>query len=139
MGIIIPAYSERLMLSAIVGAAPREALSLRLYMNDKRQELGDVRSSYVEAAFSGYVPRLLDAARWEYGPGSPAKATHPLVTFTSDMNQVPQLVFGYLIVGEDTGALWWAERFSDGPYPVANVGDQVRVRPSLRLASPERT
>jgi hypothetical protein len=63
-----------------------------------------------------------------------AHSTGSAMASSSSANQSSQNVYGYFVVQTTSGILLWAERFSDGPYPIANNGDQIKVTPRFELA-----
>lgn len=95
-------------------------LDLRLFANDVRPNRGSTRADFVEPKLAGYAPILLLSTEWELTPES---AAYPEQEFT--FVGVGEDIYGYFVLKGPT--LYWAERFSDGPYSTRRVGDRVFV------------
>jgi hypothetical protein len=139
---VIPDEGELQMLAIATGVAAVEALAVRLYTNDKVPALADTVADYTEMAAHGYTPTLVPAGAWtgapaQPGTNTPAIARAAVQEFTfPDSTGPPSDVYGYFLEGVDSGRLWGAERFGDGPYRVLGTpGDLVQVTPTLKLRS----
>lgn len=135
---VVPDEGELRMLATIVGTVPAEDLALRLYTNDKTPALADRAADYVEMTEHGYVAKVLVPTDWgltpaDAGTNTPARAMATDQAFLFGAPGSAVNVYGYFIVGLTSGMLMGAERFSDGPYRVANSGDQITITPVLRL------
>lgn len=136
---VIPDEGEIRMLVTMLGAAPAEEFELRLYVNNKTPALPDAVADYVEMSGHGYAPKMLVASSWSFqaasaGTNTPGVALAPEQVFGfTAAGGGPIDVYGYLIVGLTSGKLWGAERFGDGPYRVANAGDDIRITPTVKL------
>ena len=135
---VIPDEGELRALVTMLGAAPAEPLVLRLYVNDHTPGLADTGAAYEELSGHGYAPKVLGAIAWAFTAASPgtntpalARAAAQLYTFTAPGPVA--YVYGYYLEGADTGKLWGAQRFADGPYAVRNEGDEIEITPELRL------
>jgi len=95
-------------------------LELRLFVNDVRPHRGSSRADFAEPTLAGYTPILLLGSEWELTAES---AVYPEQAFS--FAGVGEDVYGYFVLKGQT--LFWAERFSDGPYPIRRVGDRVFV------------
>lgn len=127
---LAPAGGRQIMLTALVGQSPIPALSLHLYTNNKTPADSDTVTDYEEAAAGfGYTSLILPPGNWAVGPD---EATHPELTisFLGALGNV----YGYYVTHAGSGALLWAERFADGPYNIANNGDQIKLAPRLALS-----
>jgi len=131
--LLVPGRSEQLFLEKVLGVSSSEGLMLRLYKNERSPTDDDVALDYEEADFAGYEASPLWSSAWKFVLGGPTVATHPEVLFQSAVIQAVQRVYGYVVTGERSGDLYWAERFMDGPYEVKNKGDQILVTPKLCL------
>lgn len=91
----------------------------------------DVAATYTEASGSGYAAITLTPASWTITEGAPTTAEHTEVTFsfTGSLGNV----YGYFIVGDTSGRLKWAERFTGRPYNIQNNGDQIKITPKISL------
>lgn len=110
-----------------------ETVILKLYQNNITPSATDVAGTYTEATFTGYSAITLAAATWTVVAANPSTATHAQQTFTSSANQATQQVYGYYLIGTTSGKLYWAERFSDGPYPISFNNDQIKITPKITL------
>lgn len=133
MPLVLPDVGEADALAAIVAKTPAENLVLRLYTNDITPAEADTTATYTEATFTGYAALTLTPASWVVTEGAPSDATYPQQTFTSSADQAPQSVYGYYLTRVTSGRLAWAERFPNGPYVIANNGDNVKVTPKCTL------
>lgn len=137
---VIPDEGEAQMLGIVLGKTASESLELRLYKNDKTPGLVDVTADYIEMVGQGYTKKVLAPAAWtvtpaDTGTNTPAKATTAAQVFTFSVAGGPTPIYGYYLVGVTSGKLWGPERFADGPYSVANAGDEITITPTLRLRS----
>lgn len=116
-----------------------EALLLKLFTNNRWPTLADTVESFREAEFFGYAPIRLEPTRWTISAYAPAMspetvAEHEPQTFGSSSRQMAtHFLYGYYLVGAASARCYWAERFTDGPYPIARAGERITVTP--RLAS----
>lgn len=127
---VIPSEGRRILLAAMVGQAPIPALTLHLYTNNKTPADSDTVADYAEAAPGyGYVSRPLSPGDWVI---TDRDAEYPEVTvvFLGALGNV----YGYYVTHAGSGTLLWAERFRDGPYNIANNGDQIKLAPRLALS-----
>jgi len=134
--IIVPMFSERAMLAKVLNREPQEDLILRLYRNDWRPSRTDTAGKYTEPGFAGYAGLRVLGSEWNFEVGEITTAIHDDVTFKCGKHQEPEPVFGYYMTGSDSGALYWVERFDDGPYVVRNAGDKINVCLRVSLTQP---
>lgn len=132
MGVLFPNQGKRLALEVALKKLPAEDLDLRLFVNDKVPAAGDTEADYVEAAGAGYAAIQLVAATWTVLEADPADATYPQQTW--NFSGPLTLVYGYYYTHRTSGKLFAVERFADGPYNIAQAGDQVKVTPRLKFA-----
>lgn len=124
-----PSQGRRLLLGALLGQAAIPGLALHLYTNNKTPADSDTEADYEEAPPGyGYAPVPLSPGDWSLGDG---EATYPELTisFLGALGNV----YGYYVTHTGNGRLLWAERFADGPYNIANNGDQIMVAPHFTL------
>lgn len=133
MTLMVPNQGEVIMLRNFLNKEPPQDLDLKLYKNNKTPAETDTEADYIEANFAGYAAIQLTAGDWTEAPGAPTEAAYPQQTFSSSANQAAQSVYGYLLVQRTSGKLMWAERFSGGPFSIANNGDQIKVTPKITL------
>jgi hypothetical protein len=131
LAILVPNGGEVIALSYLVNKAASENLVLCLFKSNTTPAEGDVIGTYTEADFTGYSNKLLTGASWTVTGGAPSSAAYAEQTFTSSAAQAVQNVYGYYLKRTSTGDLVYAERFSDGPYPITNNGDAVKVTPTI--------
>jgi hypothetical protein len=133
MALLCPNAAEEVILSNFLNKVAPQDLVLKLYKNDKTPADGDDEGDYTEATFSGYADADLTGANWTITPGAPSEAVYPQQTFTSDANQTTENIYGYFVVQTTSGKIMWAERFPNGPYPISNAGDAIKVTPKIQL------
>lgn len=134
MALVFGNAAEGISLAYMVNKAVPEDLVLRLYRNDVTPGETDTLATYQEATFSGYSAITLTGSSWVIVEGGPSQATYDRQSFTSDADQSAQLIYGYYFTRAVTGDYVTAERFSDGPYTIANAGDRIRVTSALTSA-----
>ncbi len=129
MALLFPNQGEQLALSHLLNKTAAEDLTLRLYSNDytpiETTDEGDV----TETTFTGYSAAVLTAATWTIPDGGPA--TYPQQTFTSSAGSQDVDVYGYYLTQNTSNKLVYAERFTDGPYNIANDQDKIQVTLSV--------
>lgn len=129
MALVFPNVGENLVLEALVNKTAPQNLVLRLFQNNITPGESDTAGTYTEATFTGYSAITLTGASWvSASEGSIAFAQQ---TFSSSAAQTTQNIYGYYLTQTSSGILMYAERFSDGPYPVTNNGDQIKVTPTI--------
>lgn len=133
MALLLPNHGEGDILAAAVAKAAAENLVLRLYTSNTTPSETDTAATYTEATFTGYSAITLTPASWVVTEGAPSSAAYPQQTFTSSANQAAQSVYGYYLTRVTSGRLAWAERFPNGPYVIANTGDNIKVTPKFTL------
>lgn len=135
MSLVVTEAAERAFLGILLNGHATENILLKLYASDTTPSDGDTVGDYLEARFSGYAPATLSTGFWtvETIDGT-TTAVYARQTFSADADQPTERIYGYYLLGEDTGLLYWAERFPDGPYPVTFVGDAIRVTAKLQLS-----
>jgi hypothetical protein len=133
MALLVPNQGEQIALEALLNKTAPQNLDLKLYKNNKTPSETDTEVDYTEADFTGYAAIQLTAASWTVTPGAPTEAAYPQQTFASTAGSQNQDVYGYYLVQRTSGKLVYAERFSNGPYNIANDGDEIKV--TLKLTA----
>jgi hypothetical protein len=108
-----------------------ETLTLKLYKSNTTPAETSTAGDFTESTFTGYAAINLVTGDWTLTPGAPSSAGCAQKTFSSSANQATEQCYGYLIIMQTAGTLVAAERFSDGPYPIANNGDQVKITATI--------
>ena len=131
MSLVVPNSSEVQFLRYILNIEVPSDLDIKLYVNDFTPAETDTVSNYTEASGSGYLPIQLSSGNWSISPGNPSVAEYPQVewVFTGALGNV----YGYYVVRRSDDFLLWAERFTNGPFPIGTSGDRIRVVPRLTL------
>jgi len=132
-GVLFDQGEAIILTLAVNKLATTENLILKLFKNNITPGETNTESSYTVADFTGYANITLTGASWVSTPGAPSQVTFAQQTFTSSADQAAQLVYGYYYVQASSGKAIGAERFSDGPYTIANNGDVIKVTPKLTL------
>lgn len=128
MALLVPNVGEVTALEAWLKSGNHV---LRLFKSNTTPGESDTAASYTEADFIGYAAITLTGASWSVTPGAPTSAASALQTFTSSAGSQNQNVYGYYVTQASTGTLMFAERFTDGPYNIANNGDNIEVTPTV--------
>lgn len=117
------------MLEALVNKTAPQTLVLKLFKSNTTPAEVHTEADYTEADFTGYASVALTGASWTASGSAPTQIAYAEQTFTSSAGSQNQNVYGYYVVQQTSGKLVWAERFSNGPYNIANSGDQIKVTP----------
>jgi hypothetical protein len=130
MAALIPNNGEGDALSYFVNKSAPQNLVLKLFKNDKTPAEGDVAADYTECDFAGYASVTLTGANWTVTEGAPSSASYAQQVFTNT-GAVAQSVYGYYLVRASTGRIAYAERFTGAPFVVQNVGDEIKITPTI--------
>lgn len=133
MALLVPNAGEEDALQAILNHTAATDCILRLFQSNTTPAETDVTATYTEATFTGYASATLTGASWTITPGAPSDGTYAQQTFTSSADQASQSIYGYFVTRTTTGIIAWAERFTDGPYNIANNGDNIKITPTITL------
>jgi hypothetical protein len=126
MTLLVPNAAEDVMLQNILNKTAPQSGRLKLFTSNTTPAETDTEASYTEAAGFGYVDiGPLTPASWTITPGAPTSAAYPEQTFT--FTGALGNVYGYYVVQTTSGKILFAERFSTGPFNIANNGDQIKV------------
>jgi hypothetical protein len=131
MTLLVPNASEAIILENFLNVTAPQDLVLKLYSSDTTPAETDTESTYTEVSGGGYSDIDLVAADWVVTPGNPSSGAYPEQTFT--FTGIAGNVYGYYVVQETSGALMWAERFTNGPFNIQNNGDEIRVTLNITL------
>lgn len=131
MPLLVPNGSEAIALKALLNHTAGQNLVLRLFKSNTTPAETDTAATYTEADFTGYAAVTLTGSSWTVSEGAPTEASYAQQTFSSTANQASQNVYGYYLTQVTSGLLVYAERFSDGPYAIANNGDQIKITPKI--------
>lgn len=131
--LIVPAVGENKLLEFMLGKSTPGNQILRLYLGDTVITDATVTGDFVEMATLGYASKSLTKANWVVGQdNNVGLATYAEQTWTfTGGTQVS--VYGYFITDTTTGALLWAERFTQSK-DILNNGDIIRVTPKITLS-----
>ena len=134
MTLVLPDAAEDLILQHFFNKTAPQNQTLKLFKSNTTPGEGDTAATYTVADFTGYANISLTGADWTITPGAPTAAAAPQQTFSSSADQAAQSVYGYYVVQAVSGLLMFAERFTDGPYVIANNGDQIKITPQFTMA-----
>lgn len=129
MPLLVPNNGEGDALGYFVNKQTPENLVLRLYTNNITPGETDTAATYTEATGFGYAAVTLAGATWAVTEGAPSSATYAQQTFT--FTGAAGNIYGYYLTRATSGRIAYAERFTDGPYAIANNGDQVKIAPAV--------
>ena len=130
MPLLFPDQGENIALESIVNKTAPQNLILRLYTSNTTPGESDTEATYTEASGSGYSAITLTGSSWNAASGGSISYAQQTFTFTGALGNV----YGYFLTQASSGKLVLAERFSDGPYNIANNGDQIKITPTITAA-----
>lgn len=129
MALNVPDVGENIALEAFVNKTAGQNQLLKLYQNNITPSDTDTAGTYTEATFTGYAAISLTGASW--GAAAAGTITYSTQqTFTSS-GVVSNTIYGYYIVQAVSGILMWSERDVSAPFTVANIGDAVKLTPTI--------
>jgi len=128
MALVFVNGGEDLALKALLNHTAGQNLVLRLFRNDQTPVDTHTASDYTEANFTGYANVTLTGSSWSVSGGL---ASYAQQAFTSSAGSQNQNVYGYYMTQTSSGLLVYAERFTNGPYNIADNGDVIRVTPTI--------
>lgn len=131
MTLLVPDDGEVVALEYLVNKDSPENLDMRLFSSNTTPAEADTVVTYTEATFTGYASIALTGASWTTTTGAPSDVSYAQQTYTSSADQGAQSIYGYYMIRTTTGDLILAERFTDGPYSIANNGDAIKVTPQI--------
>jgi hypothetical protein len=127
MALVFPDVGENIVLEALVNKTAPQNLVLRLYTSDTTPGESDTAGTYTEATGNGYSAITLTGASWGAASGGSIAYAQQTFTFSGALGNV----YGYYMTQASSGTLVYAERFTDGPYNIANNGDQIKITPTI--------
>ena len=137
MALVVPNNSEVIMLQYITNNDAPENLSLRLYINNVTPDENSTLATFTEVLNeSGYTTggQSLTPGSWSIVSGNPSQAEHTEMTWTfTGALTAPGDGYGYYVTRDTGGELMWAERFTNGPFPITTNGDEIKITPRLTL------
>lgn len=133
MALKVPTVGEVALLKNMLGVTSPGPLTIKLYVNDKVPEDGDVAADFTEMSTHGYGAKTLAPGGWtvvDDAGAAVATAAEQVWSFTAASAVT---VYGYYVV-DGSGALCWAERLSSN-FIVEFAGDTAKITPKFSLAS----
>jgi hypothetical protein len=130
MALLFPDTGENLALEMIVNKTAAQDLVLKLYTSNTTPGESDTAGTYTEATGNGYSSITLTGASWGAAAAGSIAYAQQTFTFTGALGNV----YGYFVTQASSGTLVYAERFTDGPYNIANNGDQIKITPTITAA-----
>lgn len=134
MAVVFTNAAETVALKAFLNKTPGEDLVLRLYSDDQTPSKTDVAGDYVEVTGNGYTAKTLSPNTFTFTDGDPSTAAYPQQTF--GFTGAAGNVYGYYVTQATSGALMFANRFSNAPINIANNGDEIRITLTITLNNP---
>lgn len=129
MALQITTSGKEVVLKYLTGnVSSTETLKIKLFTNNYTPTPSASISDFTEATGGGYTEKILTSTAWTFANGI-ATCPSQLWTFTGSVGNV----YGYYLVRQTTGDVVAAERFTGGPYNVANNGDTITVNLSLNI------
>jgi hypothetical protein len=139
MALLVPNVGEermiRLIVNATTAASTGENLKIRLYKSNTTPTSTMTLTDYTESTFTGYAAVTATSGSWTITPGAPTSAQQSAASTFSCSATTSESAYGYYLSQENSSVLMWSERFSDGPYTIANSGDKVILTAQLTLST----
>jgi len=133
MTLLVPNAGEELALKNFLNHTAPQSQKLKLYKSNTTPAETDTAGSYTESTFTGYAEAALTGSSWAVTPGAPTSAAYAQQTFSSSADQSAENAYGYFVVQTTSGIIMWSERFTNGPYAIANNGDQIKITPTITM------
>jgi len=132
MSLVMPNEGEAIILGVVLKVNIPEDLILHLYTNNYTPAEDSTSSSFTEVSGFGYAPATVSASDWTIVPGEPTAATavEKMFSFTGN----PGNIFGYYVTGNSSGKVYWAERFTNAPIVIQNIGDRIYIPLAIGLS-----
>jgi hypothetical protein len=129
MALQITTAGKEVVLKYLTGnVSATETLKLKLFTNNYTPTPSSIAIDFTEANGGGYAEKLLTASAWTFSNGI-ATCPAQLWTFTGSVGNV----YGYYLIRQTSADVIAAERFTSGPYNIANNGDTITVNLSLNI------
>lgn len=134
MSFVVPNEGEAQMLNVLFQKSAPENLTLKLFSNNITPAETDTATTYTECTGSNYAAIALAASDFTItaGTGAPGNTTFAGAKKTFTLNGA-LTAYGYYIIGATSGKVYFAEKFSDGPYILPSGGGTIDVTPGGNL------
>jgi hypothetical protein len=129
MALNVPDTGENIALEVLVNKTAAQNLVLNLFQNNITPSDTDTTATYTAATFTGYAAITLTGASWNAASAGTI-AYSAQQTFTST-GVVANSIYGYYVTQVTSGTLVWSERDASAPFSIANVGDAVKITPTI--------
>lgn len=132
MSLVMPNEGEVAILGVALKVSSPEDLVLHLYTNDYTPDETSTLSSFTEVSGFGYAPITMSPSDWTLVAGDPTVATavEKMWSFTGN----PGGIYGYYVTGNTSGKVYWAERFTNAPIIIQNIGDRIYIPLAIGLS-----
>ncbi len=132
MSLLVPNEGEVEIGEIIVNKKAPTTWTLRLFKDDHTPTDGDTAASFTEADFPGYSAIQLLGANWSSTPGAPTLMQYAQQIFTLSQNITTMNIYGYYCTNANNKVMT-EERFTDGPYPLSEANNKIRVTPKFQI------
>lgn len=135
MALVVPTVGELELLDKLLkdALAVNEDYTLKLYKNNVAPDENSLPATFTECDFSGYAEKTLSRASWSSAVTISGKATSQYPQQAWTCGPTGNTIYGYYILGSNSGVLLWAEKFS-ASRPVED-GDIFQLTPTFTLNS----
>jgi hypothetical protein len=129
MALNVSDVGENVALENFVNKTAPQNGVLRLYSNNITPSDTDTTATFTECTWTGYAAITLTGASWNTAAGG-------VITYSAQQTFTcsgagSQSVYGYYVNQFTSTILMWAERDVSAPFTIANVGDAVKITPSI--------
>ena len=137
MALVVPDVGEVRMAKLFVNnlATTGENVVLRLYKTNVTPGNSDTTASYTESTFTGYAAVTCTSGSWTITGGAPTTVNQTSATTFTVSGTTSETCYGYFVTAANSSTLCWAEKFSDGPYTLTNVGDKVIITLQMTVSA----
>jgi hypothetical protein len=135
MPLVVPNSGELELLDKLLKDAlvTNEDYILKLYKVDVTPDENSVPGTFTEADFSGYSSKTLNRASWSSAMTVSGEATSQYSQQSWTCGATGNTVYGYFVLGSNSGTLLWAERFTASR--LLEDGDVFQLTPTFSLKS----
>jgi hypothetical protein len=130
MALNVPHTGEGIALEALVNRTAGQNLVLCLFQNNITPADTDTTATYTEATFTGYVNITLPGASWNAQNGAGNITYSAQQAFTAS-GAGSQSIYGYYMKQTTSTVLVWSERDVSAPMTIANIGDAIKITPTI--------
>jgi hypothetical protein len=130
MALVAPNEGEAILLDRMLNGWTYAADKLILFTNNATLSEATVYTDLTQPVGGSYTATTLNAvAGWGVSDGT---ATYDggsavTITFSADLVNGPWTIYGYAVVNNASTEILWVEKFTGGPFIIANSGGSTSI------------